>query len=63
MVGDVGLCIQEGLMVSLSMDELTLSQSQTPLFYVKDDWIWQMALHDKQRTENHLKNNIHNYQK
>lgn len=37
------------------MNELSLSQSQTPLLYVKDDWIWQMALHDKQWTENHLK--------
>lgn len=54
-VGDVRLCVQQRLLVSLSMDELALSQSQTPLLYVKDDWIWQMALHDKQRTENHLK--------
>lgn len=55
MVGDVGLCIYQGLPVSLAMNELTLSQSQTPLLYMKDDWVWQMALHDEQRTENHLK--------
>lgn len=54
-VGDVGLRIYQGLLVALSRDELTLSQSQTPLLYMEDDWIWQMALHDKQWTENHLK--------
>lgn len=41
--------------MSLSMDQLSLSQSQTPLLYMKDDWVWQMALHEKQWTENHLK--------
>lgn len=55
MVGDVRLCVQQGLLVSLSMNELALSQSQTPLLYMKDDWVWQMALHDKQWAENHLK--------
>lgn len=37
------------------MDQLSLSQSQTPLLYMKDDWLWQMALHEKQWAENHLK--------
>lgn len=63
-VGDAGLGVEQGLLVSLSMNELTLAESQTPLLYVKDDWIWQMALHHKQRTENHLRQiHSHKYQK
>lgn len=46
------------------MDQLSLSQSQTSLLYMKDDWVWQMALHEKQWTENHLKQfYIHKHQK
>lgn len=63
-VGDVGLWIKQGLLVTLPMNELTLSESQTPFLYMKDDWIWQMALHDKQWTENHLKQfHSHKYQR
>lgn len=44
------------------MNELALSQAETPLLYVQDDWVRQMALHDKQRAENHLKQGIHSAQ-
>lgn len=37
------------------MYKLTLPQSQAPLLNVHNHWIGQVALHDKQRAENHLK--------
>lgn len=54
-VGNVGLRVQEGLQVALPMYKLTLPQSQAPLLDVHNDWIGQVALHHKQRAENHLK--------
>lgn len=45
--------------MALSMDQLALSQPQTSLLYVDEYWIWQVAPHYKQGTENHLKHGIH----
>lgn len=53
-VSDVGLRVQKGLQAALSVYELTLPQSQAPLLDVHDHRIRQMALHHKQRAENHL---------
>lgn len=54
-VGEVGLSVEQGLLLALARYQLALSQSETPLLYVDDYWIWQVAPHDKQWTENHLK--------
>lgn len=53
-VGDVGLRVQKGLQVAVSVYQLTLPQSQAPLLDVHDHWIRQMALHHEERAENHL---------
>ncbi len=58
MVGEISLGVQQGLLVTLSMYQLALSQPETPLLYVQDDWIWQVAPHDKQWTKNHLRQGI-----
>ncbi len=57
-VGEISLGVQQGLLVTLSMYQLALSQPETPLLYVQDDWIWQVAPHDKQWTKNHLRQGI-----
>lgn len=54
MLGDVGLRVEEGLLVALSVYELTLPQCQAPLLDVDDHRIGQVALHHKQRAKNHL---------
>lgn len=53
-VGDVGLRVQKGLQVALPVYKLTLPQRQAPLLDVHNHWIRQVALHHKQRAENHL---------
>lgn len=57
-VGDVGLRVQKGLQVALPTYKLTLPQSQAPLLDVHDHWIRQVALHHKQRAENHLEEQV-----
>jgi len=54
-VRELGLGVQQRLLVALAADQLALSQAQTPLLDVDGHWVRQVALHDEQRTENHLK--------
>lgn len=53
-VGEVRFTIQQRLLVALSLNQLALSQPEAPLLHVDNHRIRQVALHDKQRTENNL---------
>ena len=55
-VCEVGLYVEQGLLLSLSVDELALLQAQTALLHVDDHRVRQVAPHDKQRTKHHLLN-------
>lgn len=58
-VCDVWLQVEQSLLLPLTLYTLAFLFSQTPLFYLHKDGVWEMAPHYKQRTENHLEREHH----
>ena len=54
-VREVGLCVQQRLLVALALDHLALLQPQAPLLHVDDDGVRQVAPHHEQGAEHHLR--------